>query len=30
MAFDGYFISKLVNEIKPKILNKRVDKVFQD
>lgn len=30
MAFDGYFISKLIDEIKPKILNKRIDKVFQD
>ena len=30
MAFDGYFISKMILEIKPKIINKRVDKIVGD
>ncbi|MGI6781619.1 MAG: NFACT RNA binding domain-containing protein [Acholeplasmataceae bacterium] len=30
MAFDGYFISKIIEEIKPKIINFRVDKIAAD
>jgi predicted ribosome quality control (RQC) complex YloA/Tae2 family protein len=30
MAFDGYFISRLISEIEPKILNLRVDKILSD
>lgn len=30
MAFDGYFISKIINEIKPKLINLRIDKISSD
>ena len=28
MAFDGYFIAKTIEEIKPQIIGKRVDKIL--
>ena len=30
MAFDGYFIRKMIEEIKPQLLNKRLDRINQN
>lgn len=30
MAFDGYFIQKMIEEIKPQLLNKRLDRINQN